>query len=165
MARIFDPEIGRATRWTKGQGSPNPGGRPKRTLLTPAYLDKLSQNVPGNRKRTFAELIAERVVTEAANGSIRAAAELADRTEGKSHRGLGPDQSDIASGSLQEELDGLSREELCERVIKVILEMEAAAEVAGFQDRLTAARAKRAKSQAEGCQNYTLIESAELPGS
>jgi hypothetical protein len=26
----FDPEIGQATRWKKGQRSPNPGGRPKR---------------------------------------------------------------------------------------------------------------------------------------
>lgn len=31
MSVTFDPQIGAATRWQKGQPSPNPGDRPRKT--------------------------------------------------------------------------------------------------------------------------------------
>lgn len=84
MKKTFDPNIGRGTRWKKGQPSPNPAGRPKQTLLTAAYRDVLSHPFPGDKQgRTFAERIALEMATNAANGDLRAALELADRTEGK----------------------------------------------------------------------------------
>src|SRR5216683_2161502 len=137
MASTFDPEIGRATRWKKGQASPNPGGRPKAMVLTEAYRAVLAKRFPGDRqRRTVAEVIAARVAAEAASGSVRAAAEIADRTEGKARQ-----------------------------VIEMALEMDKAAEMAGIQDRLAAARAERVKPPMEVCRNYTLIETAKLHSS
>jgi Family of unknown function (DUF5681) len=162
MTRIFDPEIGRTTRWRKGQPSPNPGGRPRNTLLTDAYRAILARRVPGDkRRRTFAELIAAQVVAEAMDGSVRAAIELADRSEGKARQALEPEPPDPPSS--QYELEGLSNEELYEKVIGVILEMEAAAEVAGIQDRLAAARAERAKGSAGVCRSLSLTEPGQYP--
>ena len=43
MPKNFDPEIGAATRWQKGQPSPNPNGRPKKTILTEAFREVLAQ--------------------------------------------------------------------------------------------------------------------------
>ena len=84
MQKDFDPEIGRATRWQKGQPSPNPGGRPRKTLLTSAYVAVLAEPYPGDRQgRTYAEVIAQRIAIAAARGDLGAASELADRTEGK----------------------------------------------------------------------------------
>jgi hypothetical protein len=34
----FDPAIGKATRWQKGQASPNPGRHPRRTKLSDALV-------------------------------------------------------------------------------------------------------------------------------
>jgi hypothetical protein len=84
MVKRFDPAIGRATRWRKGQASPNPSGRPKKTLLTEAYRSVLGETFPGDKnERTFAEVIAFRIAISAARGDLRAALELADRTEGR----------------------------------------------------------------------------------
>ena len=47
----------------------------------------LAEPFPGDKEgRTFAEVIASRVATVAARGDVRAAAELADRTEGRIRR-------------------------------------------------------------------------------
>ncbi len=166
MASTFDPEIGRATRWKKGQASPNPGGRPKAMVLTEAYRAVLAKRFPGDRqRRTVAEVIAARVAAEAASGSVRAAAEIADRTEGKARQALELAPPDPASVSLQEELGSLTTEELHDRVIEMALEMDKAAEMAGIQDRLAAARAERVKPPMEVCRNYTLIETAKLHSS
>jgi hypothetical protein len=84
MNKNFDPAIGRATCWRKGQPSPNPAGRPRKTMLTDALRDVLAQPFPGDgQRRTFAEVIARRIATEAARGNLRAVAEIADRTEGR----------------------------------------------------------------------------------
>jgi hypothetical protein len=40
---MFDPDIGKATRWKKGQASPNPGGRPKSRLLSEALRTRLAE--------------------------------------------------------------------------------------------------------------------------
>ena len=84
MSKIFDPEIGRGTRWTKGQASPNPGGRPSKTPLTDAYRRLLETPYPGDeRGRTYVERIAEVVCFEAGGGDLAAVREIADRTEGR----------------------------------------------------------------------------------
>jgi hypothetical protein len=84
MSKTFDPEIGRATRWTKGQASPNPGGRPNKTPLSDAYRRLLETPYPGDeRGRTYVERIAEVVCFEAGGGDLAAVREIADRTEGR----------------------------------------------------------------------------------
>jgi Family of unknown function (DUF5681) len=74
---------GEAYRFKKGQ-SGNPGGRPKKRVLTQALLAVLDQLVPGDvRKRTNAQAIAETLVALAMKGHLGAVHELADRTEGR----------------------------------------------------------------------------------
>lgn len=80
------PEPPKEYRWKPGQ-SGNPGGRPKRKVLSDAYRAALEQEVPGDKKgRTWAEFIADQMVMEAAKRKVPAAAELADRTEGKARQ-------------------------------------------------------------------------------
>jgi len=43
---MFDPDIGKATRWKKGQASPNPGGRPRSRLLSEALRTRLAEVKP-----------------------------------------------------------------------------------------------------------------------
>lgn len=74
----------------KGQ-SGNPGGRPKKLPITEAYRQALTGVLPeADRRRfglpkgaTYADLVAVSMVTQARKGSVRAAQELGDRTEGK----------------------------------------------------------------------------------
>ena len=69
--------------WQPGQ-SGNPGGRPKRKLLTDAYARILDIPVPGDKEgHTFAEAIAFAMAKEAIKGKVNAAAEIADRVEGR----------------------------------------------------------------------------------
>ena len=75
MAKTFDPEIGKNTRWRKGQRSPNPGGRPRYGLVS-AYL---RQALEGGD----ADKIARSLLKLAKNGNMRAISEVIDRTEGK----------------------------------------------------------------------------------
>lgn len=65
--------------------SGNPGGRPKKTVLSDAYRAQLEKPYPRDRQgRTYAEVIAERLANEAAKkGSVYAASEIGDRTEGR----------------------------------------------------------------------------------
>jgi hypothetical protein len=80
----FDPEIGRATRWTKGQPSPNPGGRPSKTPLSDAYRRLLETPYPGDeRGRTYVERIAEVICYVAGGGDLAAIREVTDRVEGR----------------------------------------------------------------------------------
>ena len=75
MARNFDPEIGKNTRWRKGQPSPNPGGRPRYGVVS-AYL---RQALEGGD----ADKIARSLLNQAKKGNLRAISEVIDRTEGK----------------------------------------------------------------------------------
>jgi hypothetical protein len=78
----LDPSIGKATQFQPGQ-SPNPGGRPKTTAITDAYLKLLPSKFPGDPKgRTYAELLAEGQLKEGIKGKTPAAKEITDRTEG-----------------------------------------------------------------------------------
>ena len=92
MPNNFDPSIGAATRWKKGQPSPNPGGRPKSRLLSEALraqLGQLKPNDPGGR--TFAEAVAANLIDIACSedhSAVAAAAEIANRLEGRSTQRL-----------------------------------------------------------------------------
>ena len=76
--------------WKPGQ-SGNPGGRPKRKPLTDAYAALLDKPIPSDMARqlkldestTYAQVIAMSLVREAVKGKVNAAAEVADRVEGK----------------------------------------------------------------------------------
>lgn len=109
MARNFDPKIGVATRWRKGQPSPNPGGRPKSRLLSEALRTRLAEVKLGDpQQRTYAELIAESLIDVACSGgpgSVAAANEIADRLEGRSPQ-------HIAISDFTAELHTKSDEEL-----------------------------------------------------
>lgn len=69
--------------------SGNPAGRPKSITLSEAYRKALAQVCPEDPEgRTFAEVIAARLVAEAAAGEVSSAREIADRTEGKPRQAL-----------------------------------------------------------------------------
>ena len=88
--------------WQPGQ-SGNPGGRPKRKLLTDAYARILDIPVPGdNEGRTFAEAIAFAMAKEAIKGKVNAAAEIADRTEGRALQQIRMTEGDPLSELLKE---------------------------------------------------------------
>lgn len=62
----------------------NPGGRPKTSVFRTAFLKVLDKPIPGDSEgRTYADAIAEKMVTEAVKGKIDAVRELADRVDGK----------------------------------------------------------------------------------
>jgi hypothetical protein len=83
----FDPGIGKATQWRKGQ-SGNAGGRPKSRMLSEALRTRLAEVVPGDPAgRTYAEVVAENLIEIACSegpGAVHAASEIADRLEGRS---------------------------------------------------------------------------------
>ena len=76
--------------WKPGE-SGNPGGRPRRKPLSDAYSALLGQTVPPEIARqlriseasTYAEVVAMALLKEAVKGKVNAAAELADRVEGR----------------------------------------------------------------------------------
>lgn len=73
-------------RWQPGT-SGNPSGRPRTAALSVACREKLEQIVPDDpHKRTYAVLIADMLADKAAHGNLDAAAELADRAEGKARQ-------------------------------------------------------------------------------
>jgi hypothetical protein len=87
--------------------SGNPGGRPAVRTLSKACREVLSQPVPDGSGLTFAEAIAKKLASKALEGDVRAAEELADRSEGR------PGQSiDLTVSRLAERFYRMSREEL-----------------------------------------------------
>ena len=105
MTKVFDPEIGRSTRWTKGQPSPNPGGRPSKTPLSDAYRRLLETPYPGdNRGRTYVERIAEVVCFEAGGGDLAAVREIADRTEGRPRQNVEMNSIDLSRLTSEQRL-------------------------------------------------------------
>jgi len=87
---VFDPNIGKATRWKKGQPSPNPGGRPRSRLLSEALRTRLAEVKPDDSEgRTYAEVVAANLIEIACSegpGAVHAASEIADRLEGRSRQ-------------------------------------------------------------------------------
>jgi hypothetical protein len=79
----------------KGE-SGNPAGRPKSTTLSEALRVELARlNPKAKDEQTYAETIAKLMVKAAATGkgSIRAAQEIADRTEGKPRQSVDMDMN------------------------------------------------------------------------
>ena len=84
-------EKGNAYAFKPGQ-SGNPKGRPKSIVLSEAYRHALVQPFPGDPEgRTYAEVIAGKLVESAALGEVACAREIADRTEGKPRQMLDVD--------------------------------------------------------------------------
>ena len=83
----FDPDIGKATRWKRGEPSPNPGGRPKSRLLSDAIRVRLGEvKADDPERRTYAEVVAANLIEIACSrgaGAVTAANEISDRAEGK----------------------------------------------------------------------------------
>ena len=105
MSKTFDPEIGRGTRWTKGQASPNPGGRPSKTPLSDAYRQLLGKPYPGDQRgRTYVERIAEVVCYEAGGGDLAAIREITDRTEGKARQNVEMNPIDLSRLTPEQQL-------------------------------------------------------------
>ena len=94
----FDPSIGRATQFRKGQ-SGNAGGRPKSRLLSVALRARLAEIKRDDvEKRTWAEIIATNLIEIASSKSpsaIAAANEVCDRAEGRSRQSI--EFSDISA--------------------------------------------------------------------
>jgi uncharacterized protein DUF5681 len=108
MPNNFDPEIGKATQWKKGQPSPNPGGRPKSRVLSEALRVKLAETSPDDlHGRTFAEIVAANLVEIACSrghSAVTAAAEIANRLEGRATQRLDVNDvtADLANRSDEE---------------------------------------------------------------
>jgi len=68
----------------KGQ-SGNPGGRPKSKILSEAYRKLLETEIAKGKDKgkTYAEVIAAKILKEARKGVVKAASEIANRVEGK----------------------------------------------------------------------------------
>lgn len=99
-------KAGQPTRWKPGQ-SGNVSGRPAIATLSRAIRQVLNECVPGANGTTYAEAIARALAVKAAHGDVRAAAELADRAEGR------PTQTiDLEVTQLAQRFDAMSRDEL-----------------------------------------------------
>lgn len=149
MSKNFDPAIGLNTQFKKGQLSRNPGGRPKKAALTDALIAVLGERVPEDKKRrTFAEAIARRLAIDAANGNLRAAVEIFDRTEGKSRQCVEIQQcSQDQNGSAKYEyLESLSGEELVHQLASARVELDRDLDRCGTLSRVQAAEAEIRKS-------------------
>ena len=94
-------------RWQPGE-SGNPGGRPKAAPLSQACREVLALPVPGDPEaRSYAQKIAATLAEKAAQGDIRAVAELADRAEGKARQSI-----EIENTVLRDAFERMSGEEL-----------------------------------------------------
>lgn len=79
-----DPSVvGKSTQFKAGpEWTGNAGGRPRSKVLSQAYRERLAE-LEENGDRSRAERIADAMVAEAERGSVSAALELGNRTEGK----------------------------------------------------------------------------------
>jgi len=98
--------------WPKGV-SGNPGGRPRRKLISDELERLLEQEAPGSSGKTWACAIAETLLKQAAKGNVRAIVELANRLEGT------PRQSVDVALSPSEYVRSLSDEEVAQRIAEL----------------------------------------------
>ena len=85
--------------------SGNPDGRPKSKLLSEAYRTKLAELVPGDKDgRTYAELICDKMIENAAKGKVIHASEVADRVEGKPRQAY-----EVAVSAIEELADRMRK--------------------------------------------------------
>jgi hypothetical protein len=108
--------------WRKGE-SGNPGGRPRRKLLTDELERLLEQEAPAANGKTWAAVIAETLLKQGRKGNVRAIAEIGDRVEGKA----------------QQSVELINNEALCSRIREGIREGRKRA-LAGERERLASAQ-------------------------
>ena len=101
--------------------SGNPKGRPKLTLLTEAIRAQLAVGAPDADERTYAEVIAEKLCTEAAAGNVLAAREIADRTEGRPKQAIDVDLS-VMDWREVARTHGLSEQDVINEARRLIAE-------------------------------------------
>jgi hypothetical protein len=132
--------------WQPGQ-SGNPGGRPKKTLLTDAYRAQLAMPYPGDRKkRTYAQVIAEKIAKEAAKkGSVYAASEIADRTEGRPPQAL--EVGGLNGEPIHVDIEGLTNEGLDAEIRNALQVIGLGATIAGSAPRAKAKARRAAKGK------------------
>lgn len=104
VARLI--EAGEQTRWKPGV-SGNPSGRPASQTLSKACRFILSEIVPGMNGVTYAEAIARRLADKALEGDVRAAAELAERAEGRPSQPI-----DLEVTQIARQFESMTREQL-----------------------------------------------------
>ena len=119
--------------WKPGQ-SGNPDGYSRKAILGQAYRDRLEEPY-GKTGRTVAQQIAHVVTRLAARGNIKAATEVADRTEGRAYQPItGPNNTPlnpqqppditfnfVTLKKTREELDA-EMKQMCKQVEGVIKE-------------------------------------------
>jgi len=101
--------------------SGNRKGRPKLTLLSEAIRAQLAVVAPDADERTYAEVIAEKLCTEAAAGNVLAAREIADRTEGKPKQALDLDLQ-VSDWREMSRTYGLSEQDVINEARRLIAE-------------------------------------------
>ena len=90
----MNARTGNLKPWPKGV-SGNPGGRPKKKPITQELERRLAEDAPHAGGKTWATIIAEALLKQAAKGDVRAIAELANRVEGKPVQTITADESDL----------------------------------------------------------------------
>lgn len=108
---------GNSSAFKPGQ-SGNPKGRSAASILSDAMRRLLAESYPGDKHgRTWAEVIAFALVDAAAKGDVRAAKEIADRTEGKPRRHI------TLTYDLREKLEmsvaGIMEDSKCTREVAI----------------------------------------------
>lgn len=98
--------------------SGNPKGRPKCLTLSEAMRNELAKLQPGT-EQTYAEIIAAKLVHHAAMGSVMAAKEIADRTEGKPRQALDVDMQ-LRDWREQAAIYGVSEEDVIAEAKRLI---------------------------------------------
>jgi hypothetical protein len=93
------PDVGKETQFKPGNMA-NPGGRPKKTLLSDASREWLEQ-IDKKTGKTNAQLAAEMVGKKLLQGSAEHYRSIGDRTEGK------PPQAITIGGSLDLDVENI----------------------------------------------------------
>ena len=99
-------QAGEPFRWKPGI-SGNPSGRPAVQTLGKACRELLSKLAPDGSGMTYAEAIAHSLADKALGGDVRAAAELADRAEGRPTQPI-----DLEVTQLARQFELMTREQL-----------------------------------------------------
>lgn len=105
--------------------SGNPKGRPKSVTLSEALRRELAKEDPENTEQSYAEKIAQMLVSQAAEGNVNAAKEIADRTEGKPRQAIDV-QADLTDWRKLAKQAGLSVDDVIREAQRIIREESSA---------------------------------------
>jgi hypothetical protein len=93
--------------------SGNPGGRPRKRLISDEIERLLLEDAPNASGKTYATALAEVLLKQALKGDLRAIAEVANRVEGK------PIQAVDLDINPNEDIESLTDEELETRIAEL----------------------------------------------